>query len=363
MRFDRQQLGRWLAVLADRRTHTARHYDLTVAVRPVDGSLEIEGRVSLDPVPEAKAGAGAVAAARAQGAEPVRGPGAEPARVRLLLNPDLEFVPLGGLRPAGPQPPSPASPEPPSPAHAEPRSVAASAPLREVLLPPGRDTLAFRCRGRLPREWASPRSTELCLYNLWYPLFSTPGPPFSFRVLLKVPPMSVPAMNGRLEPLPPELRPREHDDVSPRCFLWVSEPATTDITACVGPYAVHEAGPVAPAREASPPAASAWSGLIIQVYARAEHYDLAEAVLGWAERLPPALNPWLPPGPPSSSASPSPSPSSAEPPPCLRLVLPPVSNWGVYAHPGYIVIPAPLAAGRDPAGGGLDDLLADLRAE
>jgi len=146
---------------------------------------------------------------------------------------------------------------------------APAAPLRVAPLdPPGPkagtaalSTLSFVYRGTLPSPWFSSRAVELAFYNLWYPLFSSRLAPFTFRLLLRVPPEMVPAVNGRLVPLPPGLLPAEHDDEAPRGYLWESTGPTTDIAVCVGPYMVHQ---------------ETRQGVSVEVHALPDDYDLGE---------------------------------------------------------------------------------------
>ncbi len=296
--FDYQQLTRWLAQLGQVQSHRAEHYDLTVGLDPACGLLEVQGVIRLRPRAAGRPGAGGQTAGEPAG----------PGRATFLLNPDLKLI---GSQESG--------------------GTESGGALRTITLGPGGTELRLRYAGRLPRAWVSPQAAELALYDLWFPVLSAALEPFTYRVLLKVPPMTVPAMNGRLVPLPPELVPSEHDDASPRSYLWEATVPGMDIDACVGPYLVHEgqAGG-GPAGERGRQAAS----LSLQVYTTGDDFDLGQGFLTWADRVFRVLEPWF--GPLASGT--------------LRIIVPPTSNWGGYTRPGYIVMPSPLAAGlRDPA--------------
>lgn len=305
LKFGYRDVEDWLGQLARVVTHWANHYDLVVSLEPDTGGLEVQGTVRLRPV-ERGTHDGATGG-------PTGDPGRSPCEVRFLLNSDLKFLP---------------APEETGLAEGNGAGCAAGDKaggagfrdaLRTLTLAPGQVSLALHYHGRLPQAWISPRASELALYNLWFPIFGARPEPFTFRVVLRVPPMTVPAMNGRLVPLPPELVPRRHDDVSPRAYVWESAGPVTDIDACVGPYLVHEGG--------------TGGGRAIQVYATADDYDLGQRLLEEATGL------------------------SGQAPDVLRIVVPPVSNWGRYSRPGYIVLPSPLAAG------GLGDLASQAGPE
>ncbi len=323
--FDFGTLSAWLSDLGRRETHRAERYDLTLTLEPEAGTLEVEGVVRLVP-------AAAEASRRPSGV------------ARFLLNPDLELLPPeeGTAQTAQSRRPAPRT---------VPLSARREHPaLREVALAPGQPELHLRYHGRLPAAWVSPGAAELALYNLWYPVFSSRLLPFTFRLLVRVPRGAVPAVSGRLVPLPPELVPGIHDDTRPRTYLWESLCPSFDIALTAGPYMVHQ-GRLEDAGNPYPAAGPKASGgpgdggnLWGEVFVLADDYDLGELLLGWMAKVYRALAGWF--GPLPSSRSPDTPRARAAPtlPPRVAVVVPPVSHWGGYARPGYIVIPRPTAA-------------------
>jgi len=288
--FDGKQFKAWLSDLAGLETHTARRYELEVALDPANGLLEVEGTVSL--APPAPPG-------------PPGPPGLLAQEARFLLSPGLEIAaPESGDRPAA---------------------------LRRVPLAPGQTELRLAYRGRLPGPWITPASSELTLHNLWFPLFSVRPLPFTFRVLVRVPQDSVTAAGGRLVPLPPHLRPRVHDHAAPRAYLWESAGSTTDIAICSGPYLVHQ-------RQLGP--------LTLEVFTLGEDFELGQPCLDWMERILACLTTWSSPLEVPDLAS----EAAAGAPARLGLIITPESIVGGYSRPGHIVLPRPMAAGvLDPA--------------
>ncbi len=319
--FDYRQLTQWLDELEGAATHRATHYELVATLEPKTATLEVEGRVTLAAEDHVSSAAGP------------GGPGPDlarhtPAVARFLLNPDLEIL--------CPGPPSlaPASTAQPS---ATPGGQPATA-LRSVALAPGQTGLVLRYRGRLPEAWVSPQASELALYNLWYPVFSGRLLPFTFRLLLRVPDMTVSAVSGRLVPLPPGLVPKAHDHAQPREYLWESLCPGMDIAVAAGPYLVHQ---------------RAIDTLSAEVFVLEDDFDLGEPFLDWTERVLAVLQRWFGPLPAPSPAAPDRGPRAAvdlAPGQRLGVVVPPVSLWGGYSRPGHVVIPRPMAADlRSPA--------------
>lgn len=327
--FDYRQLTTWLRELCRTETHRAEHYDLAVDLDGATGAVEVRGSVRLRPRAGHPNPAGEHGTPRSARVD-----------VRFLLNPDLEL-----LEPAE----GPEAFESTAASAADDQATTRRA-LRTATVAAGAEELRLHYRGRLPGAWISPESAELALYDLWYPIFSGALEPFTFRVLLRVPPEAVPAMNGRLVPLPADLAPREHDDVSPRAYLWESVIPAMDIAACAGPYLVHEGvlqGGAAEAVGGAPRVAGGPVGssrgtrmrqpdsLRFQVYTLGDDYGLAEPFLSWASRVYKVLLPWFGPLGPEARV--------------LRIVIPPASNWGGYTRPGYLLMPSPMATKiRDP---------------
>ncbi|MCL6580383.1 MAG: hypothetical protein K6U08_02045 [Firmicutes bacterium] len=303
--FDFAAFAAWLGRLAAAETHNLVHAELEASVEPREGRVEVAASLRLHAL-DPKAGASGVA-------------------VAFLLAPHLELSAAGldglPLTPVGDPAPGDAlrvfgvrrGVAPGPGAEPTPRCEADHAAGREETLE--LETLELRYSGRLPSEWDSPAAAELAVYNLWHPLFSGALRPFTFRLILRVPPDTVPAVSGRLVPLPPELVPHGHGDAGPRTYLWESVCPTGDVAVAVGPYAVHQG------RAAD---------LILEVFALPEDYALGQALLGWAERLLPVLERWFGTLPLHDR---------------VGLVLTPTSNWGGYTRPAHIVLPQPLAAG------------------
>lgn len=278
-----RQLFEWLQTFSGRETHRAVHYDLEVSLDPAAGYLAVDGTVRLS--------------------------GPRGGLVRFLLHPDLELVVPDGEESRLPDPTEPGS---------------AVLPERTLRLAPESDRLPLHYRGRLPREWVAADGAELALYNLWFPLFTGGLAPFEFRVVLRVPPDAIPVLSGRLAPLPPELRPAEHDDTRPRTYLWESLQPANDITLCAGPFLVHQRHT---------------GRLSVEAYVSLEDYDLGERYVELPAAVWPVLERWFGPIPPGSGAA----------DPRLAVAVPPRDNWGAYARPGLIVAPSPLSAAlRDP---------------
>jgi len=247
------------------------HYDLTLTLGRGAGELEVRGRAKFAPAPSG---------------------GANSATTAFLLNPALESL------------------NPPE-------------------FAPEQRELRFHYRGRLS-EGVTPEASELTAHNLWYPVFSDRPPPFTFRLLLSVPPEVIPAVSGRLVPLPPELGARAHDHEAARTYLWESIRPGRDIAVAVGPYLVHQR---LMATTPGPPP----NLLSAEVFVLDEDYDLGELILGRMERILGLLR--SRPGPAGGYNR-------------LGVVVPPVSHWGIYSRPGHIVIPRPMASKlRDPGKG------------
>ncbi len=283
-----------------------RHYDLTLTLGRGAGDLEVRGSVKFAPAPRE----------------------ANSATTSFLLNPALELL------------------SPPE-------------------FAPDQRELRFHYRGRLSRG-VSPEASELTVHNLWYPVFSDRPPPFTFRLLLRVPPEVIPAVSGRLVPLPPELGTRAHDHEAPRTYLWESMRPGRDIAVAVGPYLVHQrfieatrgaawrcdaaveaAGAPRSGAPAYPPPAA---GLSAEVFVLDEDYDLGEILLRWTERILEVLmsRSGLAAEASAEGKPLAPTPSASGPD-RLGVVVPPLSHWGVYSRPGHVVIPRPVASGlRDP---------------
>jgi len=322
---DFSYLTKWLGILSEGPTRRALRYDLSLKLEPAASRLAVRGRVTLVAEPRL------------------------PEHLRFLLSPNLgpELVVDTPCLPS--------------------RDGA----LVSLELPDGVGTerpaaLGFSYRGRLPEAWVSRESTELALYNLWYPLFSPSLEPFSFRLAVTVTPDIIPVVNGRLVPLPgggqpavpdgqagvldsqdcplqdragasPDQSdpPPDHAD-APRTYIWESTGLTMDIVVCAGPYLVHE---------------ERFGPLAMEVYAQLDDYDIAEAYLEAAARVLPVLERWF--GPletvtPSNDAHSAAGPGSCGAP-RLAVAVPPRSNWGGYSRPNLIVAPQPLSSGlRDP---------------
>lgn len=292
--FSYEQLTSWFSELGVRETHEPEHYDLAVSIDPAAGTLEVSGTVRVRP----SGGAGGTTRGEGARIEGARG------EIAFLLDPNLSLD--------GPAAPG----QPPSGVGTGPRSA-----LRVLPLAPGATELRLDYHGRLPQAWISPESVELALYNLWYPLFSSRLPPFTFRVRLELPRDAVPAMSGRLAPLAAELASKAHDDTGPRVYVWESTCPTMDIALCAGPYLVHQ---------------RVVEAVLVEVFALADDYVLGEPFLDWAERALRVLVPWF--GPLGTAAS------------RLGIVITPISNWGGYARPNHLVMPRPMAADiHDPA--------------
>jgi hypothetical protein len=145
----------WFDDLSRNETHTAVSYDLEVSIDPAGGSIDVAGTVRL-----------ALRQAPAGGGDATR-------EACFLLSPGLDIVsPLGASGGGHPA-------------------------LRRITLSPGQTELRLAYRGRLPAAWITPASTELALYSLWFPLFSSQLQPFGFRVLVRVPQDSVTAATPR----------------------------------------------------------------------------------------------------------------------------------------------------------------------
>jgi hypothetical protein len=288
-----------------------RHYDLEASLNDRPGELEVQARIWFYSEDSPAPSDGAATALAAP----------------FLLSPDLTL-----LDPTGPAGPAPAAPADRAPAAGSPAE-------RYAVIHPGQKMISLRYQGRLART--SPAGTwELARDDLWYPLFSRHPAPFTFRLLLRVPPEAISAVSGRLVPLPSELSPGKHDHRQPRAYLWESFHPGTDIAVAAGPYLAHQR------LVRLSPAPQDWF-LPVEVLVLGDDYDLGGHLLVCLERL---LT--LSSGVPASTRG-----ASLE---RLGVVVPPVSRWGVYSRPGHIVIPRPVACGlRDPEGSrAVADLLA-----
>jgi hypothetical protein len=271
-----------------------------VTIEPADGVIEVVATVRLVPTANGRGGgAGEVCFLLAPGLEITsaneaappsrRGPASSPGQAQSTA---LRRVPLAVGR-AGPAPTS------------------------------GQTELRLAYRGRLPAEWITPASTELAIYNLWFPVFSGSLPAFSFHALVRVPSDSVTAASGRLLPLPPSLRPQVHNHVVPRAYLWESASPVTDIAICSGPYLVHQ---------------RRLGTLTVEVFSQGDGFVLGEPYLELTEQVLDCLGARF--GP---LEQPGATPDAYLD--RLGLVITPKSIQGGYARPGHIVLPQPMAAG------------------
>ncbi|RJQ08132.1 MAG: hypothetical protein C4551_05755 [Bacillota bacterium] len=353
--FGFKRLAAWLEELGSRETHHPVHYDLEVDLRPASGRVGVRGTVdvlSSDRRDTASVTRAVSATGPAEAPAPPSGaPGSTTAA--FLLNPDLTLLEAGD--PRDPAPDADVDIPAPDSRAAALRAAPLDSPVSSTA---GTATLSFAYRGTLPSSWVSSRTVELALYNLWYPLFSSRLGPFTFRMLLRVPPEMVPAVNGRLVPLPPDLLPDEHDDDAPRGYLWESTGPATDIAVCAGPYMVHQ---------------ETRDGVSVEIHVLFDDYDLGDMYIDWAGRILRTLTRWFGPLPGAGPQALTPPPPEtavslltrqapiqppveppvgppAGPPVRLGIVIPPHSNWGGYTRASHIVLPRPMAVGLRDAG-------------